>query len=459
MDESVALDSSRQKHFVKSVRSIKKRLKKTQRKSPKDIAVIDEDVVVNKENNEVGKKKKTERRNKKGLVYLSHIPHGFYEEQMTEYFKQFGVVTNARVIRSRRTGNSKGFAFVEFREPEVAEIVAETMNNYLMGKRIIKAAYIPPHKQRLNALRKNWNYQNNPASNERLNLRKKHNEVKDEKEELKIARKLLLTLSKTKEKLSALGIEYDFFKPVDVPESLVDEVDKLNTKTDVKSNKQVKNESKELKPDVTSKTIKTELEDVNVLENTDKKKKKQLKKKKAEKTEKSISNLISTKTATSIKRKLKNESKEENKISSTEEKIKIKQKKQQKAGKIEKEENFITIKQSSDSESSFDSDEFEKTLEMDSSDLTSGDESDVSQDEEILESPKKQQKRTPKVAKKQGKANPDLRAPKKQDKGNVTTQSVVKRKTTQSAPLASKKAKFEKQLGNRQLNKVIKKRK
>lgn len=57
---------------------------------------------------------------------------------MTQYFKQFGVVTNARVIRSKRTGASKGFAFVEFKEPAVGQIVAETMNNYLMGKRLIK---------------------------------------------------------------------------------------------------------------------------------------------------------------------------------------------------------------------------------------------------------------------------------------------------------------------------------
>lgn len=65
-----------------------------------------------------------------GIMFLQH--------QMTEYFKQFGMVTNVRVVRSPRTGRSKGFAFVEFREPAVAEIVAETMNNYLMGKRLIK---------------------------------------------------------------------------------------------------------------------------------------------------------------------------------------------------------------------------------------------------------------------------------------------------------------------------------
>lgn len=57
---------------------------------------------------------------------------------MTQYFKQFGAVSNVRVIRSKRTGNSKGFAFVEFKQPAVAEIVAETMNNYLMGKRLLK---------------------------------------------------------------------------------------------------------------------------------------------------------------------------------------------------------------------------------------------------------------------------------------------------------------------------------
>lgn len=40
-----------------------------------------------------------------------------------------------------QTGGSKGYAFIEFDCDEVARIVAETMNNYLMGERLIKCKY------------------------------------------------------------------------------------------------------------------------------------------------------------------------------------------------------------------------------------------------------------------------------------------------------------------------------
>ena len=37
-----------------------------------------------------------------------------------------------------QTGNSKGYAFVEFASEDVAKIVGETMNNYLFGERLLK---------------------------------------------------------------------------------------------------------------------------------------------------------------------------------------------------------------------------------------------------------------------------------------------------------------------------------
>ena len=37
-----------------------------------------------------------------------------------------------------QTGASKGYAFIEFRSEDVAKIVAETMNNYLMFEKLLK---------------------------------------------------------------------------------------------------------------------------------------------------------------------------------------------------------------------------------------------------------------------------------------------------------------------------------
>ena len=58
----------------------------------------------------------------RGVVYIGHIPHGFYERQMRQFFGQFGAVTNLRLGRSKKTGKSRGFAFVEFKYMEVAKV-------------------------------------------------------------------------------------------------------------------------------------------------------------------------------------------------------------------------------------------------------------------------------------------------------------------------------------------------
>jgi len=81
-----------------------------------------------------------------GVVYLSRIPHGFYEEQMRAYFSQFGEITRLRMARNKRTGASKHFAFIEFRHEAVARIVVETMHNYLMFGRLLQCCLVPAEK-------------------------------------------------------------------------------------------------------------------------------------------------------------------------------------------------------------------------------------------------------------------------------------------------------------------------
>lgn len=98
------------------------------------------------------------------MVYLGHIPHGFFEDEMRGFLSQFGDITRLRMSRSKKvgsshsflsffnshdrfdsqTGRSRGYAFIEFASKGVAEIVADVMNNYLLFGRLLVCKMVPP---------------------------------------------------------------------------------------------------------------------------------------------------------------------------------------------------------------------------------------------------------------------------------------------------------------------------
>ncbi|ODQ64683.1 hypothetical protein NADFUDRAFT_36338 [Nadsonia fulvescens var. elongata DSM 6958] len=65
---------------------------------------------------------------------------------MRSYFSQFGTVVKLRLSRNKKTGKSKHFAFLEFSSPDVAQIVADTMDNYLLFGHILKCKVVPKDK-------------------------------------------------------------------------------------------------------------------------------------------------------------------------------------------------------------------------------------------------------------------------------------------------------------------------
>lgn len=89
------------------------------------------------------KKKADFEASESAVVYIGRIPHGFYEYEMRQYFSQFGPINKLRLSRNKKTGASKHFAFVEFADSDTAEIVAKTMNNYLLFGHILKCKTIP----------------------------------------------------------------------------------------------------------------------------------------------------------------------------------------------------------------------------------------------------------------------------------------------------------------------------
>ncbi|KAK4988695.1 nucleolar protein [Elasticomyces elasticus] len=81
--------------------------------------------------------------NTPGVIFVGRIPHGFFEHQMRAYFSQFGEISTLRLSRNRRTGHSKHYAFIRFASSAVADIVAKTMDKYLMFGHILQVKRIP----------------------------------------------------------------------------------------------------------------------------------------------------------------------------------------------------------------------------------------------------------------------------------------------------------------------------
>ena len=142
------------------------------------------------------------------VIYVGHVPHGFYEEQMREYFGQFGEVTRVKVSRNKKTGKSKHYAFVEFKHPEVAEIVAESMNNYLLANQVLKITLLDPAKVHPKTFEgtgtkfKVVPWQRGAAE--------KHNRERSDAEIAKRNKGLVKAEDKRRAAIAAAGIDYEF---------------------------------------------------------------------------------------------------------------------------------------------------------------------------------------------------------------------------------------------------------
>lgn len=157
---------------------------------------------------------KTSKKPGSGVIYLGRIPHGFYEEQMHSYFSQFGDISRLRLSRNKTTGASKHYAFIEFESKEVAQVAAETMNNYLLFGHILKCKVVPDdevHEDLFEGANKTFRVlpraQVAQYKNERPRSRAKWDQLKKESASL---------LDAKLKKLGELGIDYKYTPVADV---------------------------------------------------------------------------------------------------------------------------------------------------------------------------------------------------------------------------------------------------
>ncbi|KAG5176506.1 putative FHA domain-interacting nucleolar phosphoprotein, partial [Tribonema minus] len=144
------------------------------------------------------------------VVYLGHIPHGFYEEAMNGFFSQFGEVRRLKLARSRKSGRSRGYAFLEFTHPEVASIVAETMNGYFLFERKLVCNLVAPSKvgdHLFKGADDHLHYHRRLSQN--AMVRHIANRQRTPEEDASHQQQALTKAARKQAKLAALGIEYD----------------------------------------------------------------------------------------------------------------------------------------------------------------------------------------------------------------------------------------------------------
>ena len=182
-----------------------------------------------------------------GLIRLSGLPYGFFERELYSYFSQFGVVTRLKLIRSKKTGGSRGYAYIEFEDEDVARIASETMNGYLMFRSLIKSRVMDINKINTEKLFQNWKRLftvKTPKQKRALYNRPKSAE-QIEKSDKRRAKKL----SKQQEKLAAAGIKYELtdFIPLNATKKVEEKKSQLSEKKNEKASDKLIQKKKSVK--------------------------------------------------------------------------------------------------------------------------------------------------------------------------------------------------------------------
>ncbi|RZC94185.1 hypothetical protein C5167_021428 [Papaver somniferum] len=141
------------------------------------------------------------------VLYIGRIPHGFYEKEMEEFFKQFGSIKRLRIARNKKTGKSKHFGFIEFESPEVAKIVADCMHNYLLFEHLLQVHIIPTEKVHP----KLWygvTHRYKPLNWTQIE-RNHHNKERTLEEHRKLVEGIMKRDKKRRLKIEAAGIDYE----------------------------------------------------------------------------------------------------------------------------------------------------------------------------------------------------------------------------------------------------------
>ena len=83
-------------------------------------------------------------------IYVSNLGFSVQDEDLKEYFEEYGEVTSAKVITDKFTNRSRGFGFVEMSDESAAEKAIKELNGAVVEGRSISVTVARPREERSN---------------------------------------------------------------------------------------------------------------------------------------------------------------------------------------------------------------------------------------------------------------------------------------------------------------------
>ena len=81
-------------------------------------------------------------------IYVSNLSFNVQDEDLKEFFAEYGEVTSAEVITDKFTGRSRGFGFVEMSDDSAAQKAIQELDGATVEGRAIKVSEAKPREQR-----------------------------------------------------------------------------------------------------------------------------------------------------------------------------------------------------------------------------------------------------------------------------------------------------------------------
>ena len=81
-------------------------------------------------------------------IYVSNLSYAVQDEDLREFFTEYGEVSSAKVIMDKFTNRSKGFGFVEMPDDAAAQKAIAELDGGMVEGRAIKVMIAKPREER-----------------------------------------------------------------------------------------------------------------------------------------------------------------------------------------------------------------------------------------------------------------------------------------------------------------------